>query len=213
MFRATRRLLAAAPSAVKEAASLRTKLSTGITGIAVHPEPLSALANSYQSTLKVLEAIPASAVYRQSAEAITRERLDVVKRVGADKADEASIEQVEQAIGAGIVEELIMQANDELKLAGKMIEFKACACLAPLHPVPLELTPLSPRRRPRLLQVGGPRGGTGTRAVGAVPCHPVHDHRRRPPPQLGRRCCRARGTSEGGEWCTSEEGQRRRDRQ
>ncbi|GAA5837277.1 hypothetical protein JCM9279_005639 [Rhodotorula babjevae] len=125
MFRATRILLAAAPQASKAApASLRTKLSTGITGIPVHPEPLSALVDSYQSTLNVLDKIPASAVYRQSAEAITRERLAAVERLGGD-GDEASIEQVEQAIGAGIVEELLMQATDELKLAGKMIEFKS----------------------------------------------------------------------------------------
>ncbi|GAA5898060.1 hypothetical protein JCM8208_000144 [Rhodotorula glutinis] len=125
MFRATRILLAAAPQATKAApTSLRTKLSTGITGIAVHPEPLSALVDSYKSTLNVLDKIPASAVYRQSAEAITRERLAAVERLGGE-GDEASIEQVEQAIGAGIVEELLMQATDELKLAGKMIEFKS----------------------------------------------------------------------------------------
>ncbi|BGP36392.1 hypothetical protein JCM10450v2_000292 [Rhodotorula kratochvilovae] len=144
MFRATRSLLAAVPKVSQPPQSLRTKLSTGITGIAVHPEPLSALVDSYKSTLAVLEKIPASAVYRQSAEAITRERLDVVQRLGHD-GSEGSIEQVEQAIGMGIVEELLLQATDELKLAGKMIEYKAWEDLeeapAPGQWEPFRITP------------------------------------------------------------------------
>ncbi|GAA5827262.1 hypothetical protein JCM11251_001198 [Rhodosporidiobolus azoricus] len=134
MFRASRILLAAQ----------RTKLSTGITGIAVHPEPLPALIHNYQSTLSLLEKIPAGAVYRQSAEAITKERLAAVEQLGGE-GSEAEIEAVEQKIGHGSVEELIMQAEDELKLAGKAIEWKVWEELeeapAPGQWEPFRITP------------------------------------------------------------------------
>ncbi|GJN92143.1 hypothetical protein Rhopal_005173-T1 [Rhodotorula paludigena] len=145
MFRATRRLLAAVPqTAAKETPSLRTKLSTGITGLAVHPEPLSALKHNYGSLLALLEQAPKASVYRQSAEAITRERLAVVERAGSE-GTEAQIEQVEQQIGAGLVEELVDQSLDELKLAGKMLEWKAWEELeeapAPGQWAPFRVTP------------------------------------------------------------------------
>ncbi|GAA5995174.1 hypothetical protein JCM5350_001859 [Sporobolomyces pararoseus] len=127
MFRATRRLLAAAPSANQAAtpsASLRTKVSTGIAGYSVHPEPLRALTETYQGTLTLLQQIPASAVYRQSAESITKERLEVIKSIGG-QGTEQEIEAIEAKIGAGLIEEVIEQAEGELQLAGKMIEWKA----------------------------------------------------------------------------------------
>lgn len=124
MFRATRTLLAAATKpATLTTPTARTKLTTGIAGLEVHPRPLSALKQTYTSTLKVLEKIPAAAVYRQSAEAITKERLAVVDRANQD-ATESDIEAVEREIDAGLVEELLEQAKDELKLAGKMLEYK-----------------------------------------------------------------------------------------
>ncbi|GAA5861432.1 hypothetical protein JCM1840_005367 [Sporobolomyces johnsonii] len=124
MFRATRRLLQAVPAVDKAAPSLRSKITTGITGLAVHPDPLPALTHTYNSTLALLNQIPASAVYRQSAESITRERLAAVSLVGAHPG-ETEIESVERQIGAGLIEEVILQAEGELKLAAKMIEWKA----------------------------------------------------------------------------------------
>lgn len=141
MFRATRSLLAAATKPpVLTTPTARTKVTTGIAGIDVHPQPLSALHKAYNSTLKMLESMPPAAVYRQSAEAITRERLAVVQRAH-EQATEADIEAVEREIDAGLVEELVIQAEEELKLAGKMLEYKpsvreppspAFALLAPL---------------------------------------------------------------------------------
>ncbi|GAA5888858.1 hypothetical protein JCM6882_002879 [Rhodosporidiobolus microsporus] len=135
MFRATRTLLASAS---------RTKISTGITGIAVHPEPLPALIHNYQSTLSLLEKIPAGAVYRQSAESITKERLAAVQQLGGE-GSEADIEAVEQKIGAGFIEEVIMQSEDELKLAGKAVEWKVWEELeeapAPGQWEPFRITP------------------------------------------------------------------------
>jgi len=68
--------------------------------------------------------MPASAVYRQSVESITKERLEAVTSFGG-QGSEAEIEQVEQRIGAGSIEEVIEQAQGELQLAGKMVEWKA----------------------------------------------------------------------------------------
>lgn len=139
MFRATRTLLAAATKpAVKAAPVPRTKVVTGIAGLDVHPRPLPALAQAYTSTLKVLEKIPAAAVYRQSAEAITKERLAVVQRRDADQATEADIEAVEREIDAGLVEELLLQAQDELTLASKMLEYKPSVA-SPSSASPLQL--------------------------------------------------------------------------
>ncbi|GAA6013383.1 hypothetical protein JCM11491_006373 [Sporobolomyces phaffii] len=127
MFRATRRLLQAVPTSASAASSpsaLRTKVSTGIAGYPVHPEPLAALAETYRGTLTLLQQIPASAVYRQSAESITNERLHAVTSLGGH-GSEQEIEAVEQRIGAGQIEEVIEQAQGELALAGQMIEWKA----------------------------------------------------------------------------------------
>jgi NADH dehydrogenase (ubiquinone) 1 alpha subcomplex subunit 5 len=125
MFRATRSVLAVAKHADNKAfQSLRTKVSTGVTGLDVHSAPFPALIHTYTSTLALLQSIPASAVYRQSVEAITRERLEAVKSVGEEGTEE-QIEQLEQRLQMGQVEELIIQAQEELKLAGKIIEWKA----------------------------------------------------------------------------------------
>lgn len=131
MFRATRRLLQSVPAAAQAAessSSLRTKVSTGIAGYPVHPEPLRALTETYQGTLTLLQQIPASAVYRQSAESITKERLDAIKAIGG-QGTEQEIEAVEARIGAGLIEEVLEQAQGELQLAGKMIEWKALSLL------------------------------------------------------------------------------------
>ncbi|GAA5922701.1 complex I NDUFA5 subunit family protein [Sporobolomyces koalae] len=125
MFRATRRLLQAAPAAQQAStSSLRTKVTTGIAGYPVHPEPLAALTQTYQSTLTLLQQIPASAVYRQSAESITKERLNVVTSLGG-QGSEQEIEAVEARLASGLIEEVIEQAQGEFALAGKMVEWKA----------------------------------------------------------------------------------------
>ncbi|GAA5907963.1 complex I NDUFA5 subunit family protein [Sporobolomyces salmoneus] len=127
MIRATRRLLQAVPTTAHPAnspSSLRTKISTGIAGYPVHPEPLRALSQTYQGTLTLLQQIPASAVYRQSTESITKERLEAIKSIGG-QGTEQEIEAVEARIGAGVIEEVLEQAQGELQLAGKMIEWKA----------------------------------------------------------------------------------------
>jgi len=96
------------------------KQSTGITGLAVHPDPLPALIKTYESTLTSLEALPASSVYRQGVEALTLNKLKLVKAANGDVA------KAEAALDEGQIEEAIDIASDELKLTSKMLEWKAC---------------------------------------------------------------------------------------
>ncbi|KAL8848195.1 MAG: hypothetical protein Q9221_006764 [Calogaya cf. arnoldii] len=51
---------------------------TGLTGLVTHPAPRSQLIYLYSSTLDKLSRIPEYSVYRQSAEAITKQRLNIV---------------------------------------------------------------------------------------------------------------------------------------
>ncbi|KAI8599244.1 ETC complex I subunit conserved region-domain-containing protein [Dissophora ornata] len=86
-----------------------TKKTTGLYGLPVHPDPRPHLITIYTDTLKTLEKIPTHAVYRQATAALTNHRLDVVKST-------EDIAKIEETLDAGQIE--------ELKLAGKMLEWK-----------------------------------------------------------------------------------------
>jgi NADH dehydrogenase (ubiquinone) 1 alpha subcomplex subunit 5 len=94
------------------------KSSTGITGLAVHPDPLPALASTYKSTLSLLQSLPETSVYRQATEAITKHRLSLVESAEGD------IVAAEKSRG-GMVETSLEEAKAEEGVAGKMIEWKA----------------------------------------------------------------------------------------
>lgn len=128
MFATRTRLIA---SSVREVPKfLRIKTSTDLAGIEVHPNPLPALESKYTRTLEVLKALPESAVYRQSAQAATQSRLDIVREAMTERSqtdpalNEHAIKTVQTKIDSGIVEELLEQANCELDLAAKMIDWK-----------------------------------------------------------------------------------------
>ncbi|ESK88900.1 nadh dehydrogenase 1 alpha subcomplex subunit 5 [Moniliophthora roreri MCA 2997] len=95
------------------------KTTTGITGLAVHPNPLPALTQVYESTLSALNSIPPTSVYRQGVEALTLRKLNIVKGANGD------ISAVEKQLEEGQIEESLQIAEDELKLVGKMAEWKA----------------------------------------------------------------------------------------
>ncbi|KAM0793484.1 hypothetical protein ACM66B_000925 [Microbotryomycetes sp. NB124-2] len=137
------RVLRQATSAASQYAA-RQKQSLPLTGLQVHSDPIPALTGLYKSTLQLLQQAPASAVYRQSVESITRERLSAVEQL-AGQGTEQDIEAIEQRIGAGYIEEVIKQADDELKLAAKLIEVKAWEDLeSPPEPdqwAPFKITP------------------------------------------------------------------------
>ncbi|KAI0757037.1 NADH2 dehydrogenase [Daedaleopsis nitida] len=108
MFRFTRPLLTAV-----------TKRSTGLTGLKVHHDPLPELKKTYEATLQTLSSIPQSSVYRQGTEALTLHKLKVLERTSGDVA------AAEKELDEGQIEESLDIAQDELKLANQMLEWKA----------------------------------------------------------------------------------------
>tara|TARA_R110002003_G_scaffold2123_1_gene24045 strand:+ start:7968 stop:8555 length:588 start_codon:yes stop_codon:yes gene_type:complete len=75
-MRAAARLLAS----VKPGQFLEAGAPTGLTGLTTHPSPRSTLLYHYNATLDKLKKIPESSVYRQSTEALTRHRLQIVEQ-------------------------------------------------------------------------------------------------------------------------------------
>lgn len=107
----------------------RTKTSTGLVGLPVHPSPFLALVKTYDLILSTLAKIPPGAVYRRSVEAVVRNRREVVAPYAEMKEHAQGVEEavrtVEERLGAGLIEEVVVQAEDEHALAEKMVEWKA----------------------------------------------------------------------------------------
>lgn len=102
---------------------------TGLTGIYQHPNPRPALIALYNHTLTVLDTkFPKESVYKQSVEALTRNRLKVVQ-------EEEITENIENKIGGGLIEEIIIQAHEELGLAN---DFSLMKCWEELEEKPLD---------------------------------------------------------------------------
>jgi NADH dehydrogenase (ubiquinone) 1 alpha subcomplex subunit 5 len=94
------------------------KAPIGLTGIYQHPNPRPALIALYEATLKELQdKHPKDSVYRQSIENLTAHRKQIVE-------DNEVSEVIENKIGAGLIEEVVIQAHEELELAKKMSEWK-----------------------------------------------------------------------------------------
>lgn len=94
-MRSTLRLLAN----VKSAKYLEPFTPTGLTGISTHPSPRPTLIYLYTSVLQKLRTFPESSVYRQSTEAITRQRLEIVESAKPPGFD-AWLERVRKTVGA-----------------------------------------------------------------------------------------------------------------
>ena len=107
MFRLTRPLFQAVRS------------STGLTGLAINPNPLPELTKAYESTLNLLSTIPETSVYRQGVEALTRNKLKIVQEA------DGNVAAVEKKLDEGLIEQALDVAKDELTLVSKMIEWKA----------------------------------------------------------------------------------------
>uniref|UniRef100_A0A093XS61 NADH-ubiquinone oxidoreductase 29.9 kDa subunit, mitochondrial n=1 Tax=Talaromyces marneffei PM1 TaxID=1077442 RepID=A0A093XS61_TALMA len=64
---------------VKPARYLEPFAPTGLTGLVTHPSPRPTLIFLYTQTLEKLKQFPESSAYRQSVEALTRHRLQIVE--------------------------------------------------------------------------------------------------------------------------------------
>lgn len=76
------------------------------------------LTTIYTKILGVLNQMPEDAGYRKHTSKIIAERMAIVK-------DEPTVEGIEKRINNGVVEEIIIQAENELVLARRMLQWKA----------------------------------------------------------------------------------------
>lgn len=93
------------------------KTSTGLVGMAVHPNPHHTLESLYGKIQRVLSKMPKNAAYRHFTEKIIKERSDILKETN-------DTFQIEVKMNAGQAEELIIQAENELHLARQMLNWK-----------------------------------------------------------------------------------------
>lgn len=91
----------------------KVKETTGIVGLDVVPNAREVLIGLYTKTLEEIKAVPEDEGYRKAVESFTRHRLNVCQ-------EEEDWEAIEKKLGCGQVEELIEEAQDELKLIGHM---------------------------------------------------------------------------------------------
>ncbi|XP_043747199.1 NADH dehydrogenase [ubiquinone] 1 alpha subcomplex subunit 5-like [Cervus elaphus] len=93
------------------------KKTTGLVGLAVCETPHERLKILYTKILDVLGHIPKNAAYRKYTEQITNKKLSMVKA-------EPDVKKLEERLQGGQIEEVILQAENELSLARKMIQWK-----------------------------------------------------------------------------------------
>lgn len=86
-----------------------TKTSTGLVGIPVDVAGRANFIAAQQRILEAIEAVPADAAYRKSVEATAQYRLNVAESTEDETA-------IENEIGFGQLEELIISAEEELEL-------------------------------------------------------------------------------------------------
>lgn len=98
-------------------ARLSQKTTTGLVGVKVENSPADKLYTFYDRIIRAVQSLPQNSVYRQSTEALINHRWDIVKNA-------ANVEEIEDKVNAGQIEELIIQAENELNLVGKMQELK-----------------------------------------------------------------------------------------
>jgi len=85
------------------------KLSTGIAFLDVEPYPRMKLMKLYYLTLDEINGLPDEYGYKFLSRELTRFRMKTVD-------ENISIREIENKIAAGLIEELIFQAHNELKL-------------------------------------------------------------------------------------------------
>uniref|UniRef100_U3K5L9 NADH dehydrogenase [ubiquinone] 1 alpha subcomplex subunit 5 n=1 Tax=Ficedula albicollis TaxID=59894 RepID=U3K5L9_FICAL len=91
--------------------------TTGLVGLAVAENPHERLRILYTKILGVLQNIPKDAAYRKYTEQIVNERFDLVK-------NETDVQKLQEKLNSGQIEEVIVQAENELFLARKMLQWK-----------------------------------------------------------------------------------------
>uniref|UniRef100_A0A8C8ECJ6 NADH dehydrogenase [ubiquinone] 1 alpha subcomplex subunit 5 n=1 Tax=Otus sunia TaxID=257818 RepID=A0A8C8ECJ6_9STRI len=91
--------------------------TTGLVGLAVSENPHERLRILYTKILGVLQNIPKDAAYRKYTEQIVNQRFNLVQT-------ETDVQKLQDKLNSGHIEEVIVQAENELSLARKMIQWK-----------------------------------------------------------------------------------------
>ncbi|CAB3241049.1 unnamed protein product [Arctia plantaginis] len=93
------------------------KKTTGLYGLAVAPNAHHTLGALYGKILRTLKKMPEDSTYRKYTEQIVKERAAVLTKT-------KDVFEIEAKINCGQAEELIVQAENELNLARKMLNWK-----------------------------------------------------------------------------------------
>lgn len=93
------------------------KKTTGLTGLAVVKLAHRELDVAYDKILRILNSMPQDYTYRTQTEKLVKERQAIVQQ-------NPTVEAVEEKIGCGQIEELLIQANNEISLAKDMLKWK-----------------------------------------------------------------------------------------
>uniref|UniRef100_A0A8B7TUY0 NADH dehydrogenase [ubiquinone] 1 alpha subcomplex subunit 5 n=1 Tax=Castor canadensis TaxID=51338 RepID=A0A8B7TUY0_CASCN len=93
------------------------KKTTSLTGLAVSASLHERLRILYAKILDVLHQFPKNVAYRKYTEQITNENLGMVEV-------EPDVIKLEDQLQGGQIEEVICQAENELSLAKKMLQWK-----------------------------------------------------------------------------------------
>ncbi len=95
-----------------------TKLTTNLTRMAVVKNPHHRLGLVYGKILRALAKMPNDYPYRKYTESLVMERAALVK-------SEPNIAELENKINCGQIEEVLIQAENELKLSRKILEWRS----------------------------------------------------------------------------------------
>ena len=93
------------------------KITTGLSMVDVEPFPRLKLMKLYYMTLDEIRDIPDSYTYKNIVEEVTKHRMEIVD-------SNKNVRDIEKKIAWGIVEELIIQAHNELKLMKLVKQYK-----------------------------------------------------------------------------------------
>merc|ERR1711941_204501 len=93
-------------------------MGTGLTGMKVAKNPTHTLGVLYSKNLRALAKMPLDYPYRKNTESLINERVSILKQSN-------TIEEAEKKIGMGQIEEVIIQAENELMLARNILEWKS----------------------------------------------------------------------------------------
>ena len=94
------------------------KLTTNLTGLAVSKYPIKTLGSTYAKCLRALAKMPADYPYRKHTEQIINERAALVKSTN-------DVNELEAKINCGQIEEVIIQAENEVDLARLILETRS----------------------------------------------------------------------------------------